>query len=127
MRSIVEPDPAWDASTDENGVLTVELSWPPDALAGRQEELVISPGLAQALTGAGLTGFTTAAAAGVYLDQTFGVEPGDVPPPLLRLVPGDDALADLAYVPGKGFSVSEKALQVLQAHCKSLMVGPHSQ
>jgi hypothetical protein len=49
MRYFVEPDPAWDLSELDGETLSVELSWIPDALAGRLEELVATPPLTQAL------------------------------------------------------------------------------
>jgi hypothetical protein len=122
QRYAVEPDPAWDWSEEQNGELVVELSWPPDALAGRLEDLVVSPALAAALVARGLTGFLTSAASGVFRDDAFGIEQGVTPPPLLRLLAGEDPAQDVAYVPRVGLTVSARALDVLQAHCDRLQV-----
>ncbi|WP_433045501.1 hypothetical protein [Dactylosporangium sp. CS-033363] len=115
----LDPDPAWDLCEDRDGVLTVELSWLPDGLAARLTEIVASPALVAELTAAGLTGFSTAPAAGYFREDSF-VEPGTAPPELVRLVPGADPGADFAYVERAGLTVSERALQILRAHCRRL-------
>ncbi|WP_157442044.1 hypothetical protein [Actinoplanes awajinensis] len=92
LRHIVEPDPAWDWTEEVDDVLVVELSWPPDALAGRLDELVASPALVAALTAGGITGFRTAGARGVYREDSFDVDPDTPPaapdPPPRRRGPG---------------------------------------
>jgi len=57
---VIEPDPAWDAAVETDGELVVEVTWLPNALAGRGDEFVASLALVDALTVAGITGFTTA-------------------------------------------------------------------
>lgn len=119
----LQPDPAWDWNeVDGDGVLVVELSWTPDAMAARNEDIVVSPALADALVAAKVTGFTTGAARGVYSEQAFGVDEGEEPPALLRLIPGDDPAADIAYVKGDGLTVSRRALDLLRAHCQNLQI-----
>lgn len=120
----IYPDPAWDGSDEEDGVLTVELSWPPDALAGRPPELVASPELVAVMAAAGLTGYRTGAARGRYDQDGFGVEAGASPPPLVRLVVGDDPAADFSYRDEEGLTVTERTLILLQAHCQNLTVVP---
>lgn len=128
VRYVVEPDPAWDGFEEEDGVLVVELSWEPDALAGRLDELVATPQLVAALTQAGVSGFTTGAARGWYDEEnSFDVEPGTPPPDLVRLVVGADPQADLSYDPPRGLLVSEAALAVLNQHCERLDVEPARQ
>lgn len=128
QRYELEPDPAWDGcEEDDDGVLTVELSWKPDALAARAPDIVASPALAAALTAAGLTGFRTGEARGTYdYDQVFDVEEGELPPPLVRLVVGDDPRADFSYARPAGLTVSPAALAVLHAHCERLDATPMS-
>lgn len=118
-RIAIAPDPAWDAYEDRDGVLTVELSWAPDALAGRPPQLVAAPELVAAMAAAGLTGYRTGEAHGVYDED---VEDGAAPPPLVRLFVGDDPAADLSYRPGAGLTVTGRALAVLQDHCDHLTV-----
>jgi hypothetical protein len=123
-RYLVEPDPAWDWFEDRDGVLTVELSWPPDALAGRGDDIVADPILVRALQGAGITGFHTAPAAGRYREDSFGVDASTPPPALVRLhVDGDDA-ADVRYHPTDGLVVTERALAVLRTYCTGLQAVP---
>src|SRR3712207_2846535 len=119
----LEPDPAWDHSEDDGGTLTVELAWMPDALAARTTEIVATPRLVAALREAGLTGFGTAPAAGHFREDAF-VEPGTAPPALVRLVVGADPAADLAYTERIGLTASERALEVLRAHCRRLDATP---
>jgi hypothetical protein len=119
---LFEPDPAWDWSDNRDGVLVVELGWSPDALAGRLADLVVSPALAAALVAHGVSGFRSSAARGVFREDPFGVEPGASPPPLVRLVAGDDPAADVACVPSVGLTVSGRALDVLRTHCARLQV-----
>jgi hypothetical protein len=114
-RYFVEPDPAWDLSDLEGETLSVELSWMPDALAGRLEELVASPALVRALQEAALTGFTTQAARGYFTENSL--DDSAAAPELRRLVVGDDPAADLAYLPRTGLVASEQAVAVLRAHC----------
>lgn len=121
-RYAIDPDPAWDYYEEEDGVLRVELSWAPDALAGRTTELVARPELIAAMQAEGLTGYRTGPAAGYYGEQVIGVEEGEAPPELVRVLPGDDPAADLAYEQGVGLTVSERALAVLRAHCTNLTV-----
>src|SRR5688572_23148914 len=107
MRYFVEPDPAWDLSELDGETLSVELSWMPDALAGRLEDLVATPSLVQALLAAGVSGFSTGPARGYFTENSFG---GPAPAPeLCRLVVGDDPSADLFYLPGEGLVASERA------------------
>jgi hypothetical protein len=120
----IDPDPAWDGSEEENGVLVVELSWPPDALAGRPPELVASPALVEIMTAAGLTGYRPGAARGEYGEGAFDVEEGASPPPLVRLVVGEDPAADFSYREVEGLTVTERTLILLQAHCRNLTVTP---
>ncbi|MCA2218595.1 hypothetical protein [Jidongwangia harbinensis] len=103
-------------------MLSVELSWAPDALAGRPPELVASPELVAAMAAAGLTGYTTGAARGYFGDGAFGIEDGAIAPELIRLIVGDDPAADVSYVRGQGLAVSERALALLRAQCQSLTV-----
>lgn len=119
-RYALQPDPVWDGSQERDGVLLVELSWTPDALAGRPPDLVVSPALAAALTAHELTGFRTGAAQAAYDEDAFDVEPGTPPPPLVRLILGDDETRDLAYARPRGLTASNRALDVLQAHCDHL-------
>lgn len=123
-RHVVEPDPAWDESDVVDGVLVVRLSWEPDALAGRLEELVATPALVAAFGQAGITGFTTGAARGRYDEDSFDVEEGARPPDLVRLHVGTDHRADLSYDPPRGLVVSEAALAVLRRFCDRLDVAP---
>ena len=118
------PDPAWDGSEEEDGVLVVELSWPPDALAGRPPELVASPELVTVMAAAGLTGYRTGAARGEYGDGAFDVEEGATPPPLVRLIVDDDPAADFSYREAEGLTVTERTLILLQTHCQNLTVEP---
>ncbi|WP_203823250.1 hypothetical protein [Actinoplanes palleronii] len=120
LRHIVEPDPAWDWTEEVDDVLVVELSWPPDALAGRLDELVASPALVAALTSGGITGFRTAGARGVYREDSFDVDPDTPPPPLTRLLVGDDPAADMSYAAHTGLSVSQRTLEILRTHCERL-------
>jgi len=120
----IDPDPVWDLSDVRDGVLTVELSWVPDALAGRPPELVAGPELVAALHREGLTGYTTGAARATFDEQSPAAEEGVAVPELLRLIVGDDASADLSYQPVRGLVVSERALTVLQSHCHNLTVHP---
>jgi hypothetical protein len=123
-RIAIDPDPAWDGYEEENGVLAVELSWAPDALAGRPPELVASPELVSVLSSAGLTGYRTAEVRAQYGEDAFDVEEGATPPPLVRLIVDDDPAADFSYRRGEGLTVTERALVLLQAHCQSLTVRP---
>ncbi|GIH03843.1 hypothetical protein Rhe02_19100 [Rhizocola hellebori] len=124
QRFALEPDPAWDWSeTDAEGALVVELSWLPDALAGRLDELVASPDLARALTEAGVTGFTIATARGL-LHENFFEAPGTPSPQLQRLVVGDELHADLSYQRKTGLIASPRAVAVLAAHCRQLTISP---
>jgi hypothetical protein len=123
-RYAIDPDPAWDFYDEVDGVLTVELSWAPDALAGRQPEFVASPGLVAALEADGLTGYRTGAARGYYREDSFGVEEGETPPSLVRLIVDERPGADFSCVPGEGLTVSPRALAVLRAHCLNLQVEP---
>lgn len=120
----IDPDPAWDGSGQQSGVLAVELTWPPDALAGRPPELVASPELIAAMSAAGFTGYRTGAVRARYDEDAFGVEDGDTPPPLVRLIVGDDEAADFSYQRPAGLTVTERALILLQAHCGNLTVRP---
>ena len=120
----IDPDPAWDAYDEADGVLVVELSWLPDALAGRPPEIVAAPELVAALAAAGLTGYRTGPARGHFGAQVIGVEPATAPPPLARLLVGDDPAADFAYEHSRGLTVSARALAVLRAHCDHLTVTP---
>ncbi|GAA4965336.1 hypothetical protein [Actinoplanes utahensis] len=119
QRYVLEPDPAWDWSEEQDGVFVVELSWVPDALAGRLAKLVVSPALAADLESRGVGGFRTGPARGLLGEDSFA-EPGTPPPPLLRLIPGEDPAEDIAFLPGVGLTVSERALEVLRAHCGQL-------
>lgn len=122
-RFVLEPDPAWDWYDDQDGVLTVELSWMPDALAGRLTELVVSPELAGALAAGGVTGFTVGIAVGFFAERgALDVLPGELPPDLVRLCVGDDLSADLAYLPGIGLTASQRVLDLFKAHCRHLDV-----
>ena len=121
----IDPDPAWDQTDEENGVLSVELSWVPDALAGRAPNLVASPELVAAMAADGLTGYATGAARGYYReDGGFGVEPGQAPPDLVRILVEETPAADFSYQEGQGLTVSERALALLRAHCENLTVQP---
>jgi hypothetical protein len=122
-RFVLDPDPAWDASEVQGKVLVVELTWMPDALAGRRDELVVSPTLAEAMATAGLTGYTMGEARGA-LDEDGFTEPSDSAPPLMRLIPGDDPAMDLAYVPQEGLIASPRATAIIAGHCKELAVSP---
>ena len=123
-RIAIAPDPAWDWYEEEDGVLAVELSWMPDALAGRAPDFVAGPELIEAMSAAGLTGYRTGAARGYFGEQVVDVEEGTPPPPLVRLLVDDDPAADFAYERGQGLTVTERALAVLQAHCRNLTVQP---
>jgi hypothetical protein len=90
----IDPDPVWDGSDVQDGVLTVELSWVPDALAGRPPELVASPELVTVLLREGLTGFTTGAVRASFDEQSPAAEQGVAVPELVRLIVGDDPSAD---------------------------------
>ena len=119
----LQPDPAWDWNEEDgDGVLVVELSWSPDGLAARNEQIVVRTEVADALAAAEITGFTLGPARGVYSEQALEMEDGDEPPGLLRLTPGDDPAADIAYVEQDGLTVSKRALDVLQAHCTNLRI-----
>ena len=120
----LQPDPAWDYCEDTDGVLTVELSWVPDALAARAPQIVATPALIAALSAAGLTGFRTGEARGYYREDSFDVEEGEAPPALVRLIVGDDPKADFSYERSSGLTTSPSALAVLQAHCRHLRVEP---
>lgn len=123
-RIVIDPDPAWDGHEEENGTLAVELTWPPDALAGRPPELVASPELLTAMSAAGLTGYRIGEARAQYGEGAFDVEEGATPPPLVRLIVDDDPEADFSYRRGEGLTVTGRALALLQAHCQNLTVGP---
>jgi len=123
-RYAIEPDPAWDWHEERDGVLTVELSWAPDALAGRLAELVASPALAAAFSTEGLTGYRTNAARGYFHEDAFGVKDGETPPPLVRIVVEEDPTADFSYERSQGLTVSARALAVLRAHCQKLQIEP---
>ncbi|MFC6018035.1 hypothetical protein ACFP2T_17685 [Plantactinospora solaniradicis] len=120
----IAPDPAWDWCDEEDGVLSVELSWAPDPLAGRPPELVASPELVTALSAERLTGYTTGTARGTFGDGAFGVEEGATVPELVRLIVGEDPAADFSYERSQGLTVSERALALLQARCQNLTVKP---
>ncbi|MGK5683346.1 hypothetical protein [Actinoplanes sp. URMC 104] len=121
----IEPDPAWDWYEEEDGgVLAVELSWVPDALAGRPPEVVAGPELVAVMADAGLTGYVTGPARGYYVQSAFGVQPSDTAPPLVRLTVGDDQTADFSFLASQGLTVSERALALLQEHCRNLTVMP---
>lgn len=95
----------------------------PDALAGRMTDLVVSPELAQALTSANVSGFTTGVAVATFAEQgAFDVPAGTPPPKLLRLCVGDDLAADLSFHPEVGLTASQRALDVLNAYCDHLEV-----
>ena len=121
-RHKIDPDPAWDWYDEVDGVLTVELSWAPDALAGRPPELVASQKLADAMSAEGLTGYRTGEARGVYVQDAFGVTTGDAPPPLVRIVVEENPGADFSYERSQGLTVSGRALALLRAHCENLTV-----
>ena len=122
-RYAIAPDPAWDWYDEEDGgVLSVELSWAPDALAGRPPELVASPELAEALAAEGLTGFSTGPARGYFTEGAIGVDEGAAPPELVRLIVGEDPSADFSYERSEGLTVTERALTLLQARCQNLTV-----
>ena len=118
----IDPDPAWDWYDEEDGVLAVELSWAPDALAGRPPELVASPELVSAMSAEGLTGFRTGAARGFFSQNAFGVEEGTTAPPLVRILVDENPAADFSYERSQGLTVSERALALLRAHCANLTV-----
>jgi hypothetical protein len=120
----IDPDPAWDGSDEEDGVLNVELSWVPDPLAGRVPELVASPELVTAMATERLTGYTTGAARSYFGDGAFGVEEGATAPELVRLIVGEDPTADLFYERSQGLTVSERALALLRPWCRNLTVRP---
>lgn len=122
MRFVVEPDPAWDWSEEPDGVLTVELSWKPDALAGRLEEIVASPALIEALRDAGFAGFETAPARGYFGEDSFEDDESTPVPELIRLKVSSDQTADLYYEPRIGLVVTEQVLTVLRAHCTRMTV-----
>ena len=103
-------------------MLTVELSWVPDALARRAPELVASQKLVDAIAAEGLTGYRTGEARGVYVEGAFGVTTSDTPPPLVRIVVEENPAADFSYERSQGLTVSERALVLLRAHCESLTV-----
>ncbi|WP_328468404.1 hypothetical protein OHA21_51705 [Actinoplanes sp. NBC_00393] len=119
----IDPDPAWDLSDEQDGVLTVELSWVPDSLAGRPPELVASPELVAVMAGAGLTGYTTGAARATFDEQSPAAEEGVPVPELVQLIVGTDASADFSLEQGFGLVLSERALAVIQPHCRNLTVG----
>jgi hypothetical protein len=56
--------------------------------------------------------------------QVFDVEEGEEPPPLVRLVVGDDPAEDFSYARPAGFTASPRAVAVLQAYCTNLQVEP---
>ncbi|GGQ56330.1 hypothetical protein [Couchioplanes azureus] len=120
----IDPDPAWDLSDVQDGVLTVELSWVPDSLAGRPPALVASPELVAALSAEGLTGYTTGAARASFDEDSPAAEEGVAVPELVRLIVGDDPAADFFYERSQGLVVSERALALLQAQCRNLTVTP---
>jgi hypothetical protein len=120
----IDPDPVWDLSDVRDGVLHVELSWVPDALAGRPPGLVADPELVTALLGEGLTGFTTGAVRATFDEQSLAADEGVAVPELVRLIVGDDASADFCYERGRGLVVSERALAVLRPRCRNLTVSP---
>jgi hypothetical protein len=122
-RFVIKPDPAWDAADETDGELVVGVTWLPDALAGRGDQLVASPALVDALTVAGITGFTTAPARAIIPDDAF-VEPGTVPPVVIRLATGDDPAADLAYMGGHGLIASPRATAIIVGHCGEALVSP---
>jgi hypothetical protein len=123
----VDPDPAWDGSDQEDGVLTVELSWVPDQLAGRPPELVAGPELVTTLAAEGLTGYTTGAVRASFDEQSVAAEAGAVVPELVRLIAGEDPAADFFYERSQGLIISERALALLQPRCQNLTVRPVGQ
>jgi hypothetical protein len=114
---VVEPDPAWDWSEDVDGVLTVELSWKPDGIAGRLDELVTSPALLRDLQEAGFSGFNTGPARGYYREDSFGADESTPAPDLIQLNVDHDEAGDIHYVPEVGLIVSGRVLSVLKDHC----------
>ncbi|AEV86951.1 hypothetical protein ACWT_5932 [Actinoplanes sp. SE50] len=120
----IDPDPAWDGSDDQDGVLTVVLSWVPDPLVGRPPELAASPELVAALLADGLTGFITGPARATYDEDAFDGAGVMTPPELVRLIVGGDPAADFFYGWGEGLVVSERALALLQTRCRNLTVRP---
>jgi hypothetical protein len=120
----IDPDPAWDVSDEQDGVLTVVLSWVPDPLAGRPPDLAASPELAAALSSDGLTGFTTGPVQATYDEDAFDGAGGMTPPELVRLIVGGDPAADFCYERGEGLIVSERALALLRTRCGNLTVRP---
>ena len=124
QRYVVDPDPAWDLSELRNSTLHVELSWNPDALAGRLEELVASPKLVSALEVAGITGFTSSPAYGYFSSDAIGVTHETVAPELLQLHVGRDGHADLSYLPESGLIASERAVEVIRRHCDKAAIEP---
>jgi hypothetical protein len=72
---------------------------------------------------AGITGFTTAPAHVIIPDDAF-VEPGTAPPPVIRLIAGDDPVADLAYLDGHGLIASPRATAIVVAQCGRASVSP---
>ncbi len=118
----IEPDPAWDWDDEVDGVLTVELSWAPDALAGRLETLVASPELVAALSREGLTGYTTGPARGYFDEQSDEAETGAAVPELVQFIVGEDPTADFFYQHTQGLVISERALTLLQPRCRNLTV-----
>ena len=122
-RFVIEPDPAWDAAEETEGELVVEVSWLPDALAGRGDQLVASPVLLDALTAAGVTGFTTTPARVAIPGDAF-VEPGTATPVVTPLIAGDDLGADLAYVDGRGLIASPRATAIIMGQCGRASASP---
>jgi hypothetical protein len=124
-RYYVEPDPAWDLSEIRDGTLTMELSWMPDALAGRMEEIVASPQLVTALKQAGVSGFTTSLAHGYFTENSIDVEVEVEPAPRLQqLHLGNDETADLYYAHAVGLIASPRAVEVLRTHCTNITIQP---
>jgi hypothetical protein len=120
----IDPDPVWDGYDVQDGALTVELSWVPDALAGRPPELVASPELVTVLLREGLTGYTTGAVRASFDEQSLAAEQGVAVPELVRLIVGKDPSADFFYERGSGLVISERALALVQARCQNLTVRP---
>jgi hypothetical protein len=120
-RFFLEPDPAWDVSTIDGDLLEVELSWFPDALEGRLDELLVSPALVDSLMAAGITGFTTGPGRGFFTDNAL-VDPNTMPPALVRLLVGDDVSADLAYLSRECLVASDRARAIISQHCTRLDV-----
>lgn len=123
-RFVLEPDPAWDGSETDNDELIVELTWLPDALAGRLEELVASAELTAALVNASITGVTTARARAVITDNSF-IDMDAAAPTVVRLIVGHDPTADLAFVPGHGLVASPRATAIIAGHCDRIDISPY--